>query len=148
MLLIFSFLISSCDDNSNSQGSLRAAIDRQFIEADTNMDGVISGAEIDAVINQNFDTMDTNMDGVITADDHVGSEYLTELNGEPLEFNASVRGELADDANDDQVLTFEEYSNAVQSKYFELADENGDDDISLDEAFYYQYVLPPPPADG
>ncbi len=52
-----------------------------------------------------------------------------------------------DDTNDDQVLTFEEYSNAVQSKYLEVADADEDGQISLAEAFSYQFVLPPTPAE-
>jgi len=143
IFIALSFPFLACDDDSNSRESFRDTIELQFLKSDTNMDGVISGTEIDAIINQDFDTMDTNMDGIITTADHVGGEYLTELNGEPLEFNASVRGELIDDANDDQVLTFEEYSNAVQSKYLEVADADNDGQISLAEAFSYQFVLPP-----
>ncbi len=147
LLLFLTLVISACDDNSGSRESFRNTIELQFLESDANMDGFISGTEIDAIINQDFDTMDTNMDGVITEADHVGDEYLTELNGEVLEFNASVRGELIDDTNDDQVLTFEEYSNAVQSKYLEVADADEDGQISLAEAFSYQFVLPPTPAE-
>jgi len=146
MLLFLSFPLFSCDDNSNSQESFRDTLQQEFMESDTNKDGVISGTEIDTIIIKDFETMDTDNDSVITAADHVGSEYLTELNGEVLEFNASVRGELVDDANADEVLSFEEYSSAVQSKFIEVADTNLDGQISLDEAFEFHFG--PNPGDG
>ena len=146
ILFLLIFTISACDDNSNSQVSFRDIVEQEFVESDTNQDGVISGSEIDARIARDFDVMDVNMDSVITAADHVGSEYLTELNGEMLEFGPANRGELIDDANADNVLTFDEYSNAVQNKFVAVADTNQDGQISLDEAFEFHFG--PSPGDG
>ena len=146
ILFLLIFAVSACDDNSNSQVSFRDIVEQEFIESDTNQDGVISGSEIDARIARDFDVMDVDMDGVITAADHVGSEYLTELDGEMLEFGPANRGELIDDANADNVLTFDEYSNAVQDKFAAIADTNQDGRISLDEAFEFHFG--PSPSDG
>jgi hypothetical protein len=146
ILFLLIFMVSACDDNSNSQISFRDIVEQEFIESDNNQDGVISGSEIDARIARDFDVMDVDMDGVITAADHVGSEYLTELDGEMLEFGPANRGELVDDANADNVLTFDEYSNAVQNKFVAVADTNQDGQISLDEAFEFHFG--PNPGDG
>lgn len=146
ILFLLIFAVSACDDNSNSQVSFRDIIEQEFIESDTDQDGVISGSEIDSRIARDFDVMDVDMDGVITAADHVGSEYLTELDGEMLEFGPANRGELIDDANADNVLTFDEYSNAVQDKFAAIADTNQDGRISLDEAFEFHFG--PSPSDG
>ena len=146
ILFLLIFTVSACDENSNSQVSFRDTIEQQFIESDTNMDGFISGTEIDTRIAHDFNVMDVDMDGVITAADHIGSEYLTELNGEMLEFGPDNRGELVDDANADNVLTFDEYSNAVQNKYIAVADTNMDGKISLDEALEFNFG--PNPGDG
>lgn len=146
ILFLLIFTVYACDDNSNSQVSFRDIVEQEFIESDSNQDGVISGSEIDARIAQDFDVMDVDMDGVITAADHVGGEYLTELDGEMLEFGPANRGELIDDANADNVLTFDEYSNAVNNKFVAVADTNQDGKISLDEAFEFHFG--PSPGDG
>ncbi len=146
ILFLLIFTVSACDDNSNSLVSFRDIVEQEFVESDTNQDGVISGSEIDARIARDFDVMDVDMDGVITASDHVGSEYLTELDGEMLEFGPANRGELIDDANADNILTFDEYSNAVQNKFVAVADTNQDGQISLDEALEFHFG--PNPGDG
>lgn len=146
ILFLIIFTVSACDDSPDSQVSYREIVEREFIESDSNQDGVISVSEIDARITQDFNVMDVNMDGVITADDHVGSEYLTELDGEMLEFGPDNRGELIDDANADNILTFDEYSNAVQDKFIAVADTNMDGQISMDEALEFNFG--PNPGDG
>jgi len=146
MLLVVSLLLFSCDDNSGSQQSFRQIVEEEFMESDTDQNGVISGSEIDATIQNDFNRMDINMNGVITATDHVGSEYLTEFNGEALDFDASNRGELNDDTYDDEVLTLEEYSNSVEDNFIDLADSNDDGQISLEEVLDFHFG--PNPGDG
>ncbi len=139
ILFLLIFTVSACDDNSGSQQSFRQIVEQEFMEADTDQNGVLGESEIDATIERDFNTMDTNMDGVITEADHVGSEYLFEVG--PIN-----RGELDDDTNGDEVLTSEEYSNEVQSRFIELADSNDDGQITLDEILAFHFG--PNPGDG
>jgi len=140
ILFLLIFTISGCDNNNpDPSQSRREFLAEDFMKADTNNDGVVSGSEIQSEIQRDFNTMDTNQDGVITEADHVGDEYILEFDSLDVEFEPSNRGELDFDTNGDEVLTLEEYSSEITSRFLEPTDTNDDGQITLDEVLAFHF---------
>lgn len=127
MLLIFGAAACDEDNNSSQFQTDDEIIEQGFREADLDGDGMIDQDEVEMQLQNDFNRMDQDMDGVITDKDHTGPEYM----GEPVK--KEERSELSCDANDDETLTLEEYTECINETVIDIMDSDNDGFITLEE---------------
>ncbi len=98
--------------------SADSVCDTPWVEVDTDTDGFVSEREASAAVEKNFDTMDVDNDGYIDF-----AEYQTCITGtsdmQAAETDRSDENFQQADADQDQQITGQEYSEAAKSAYDE-----------------------------